>query len=165
MKNMIIGIFTAIMLLIFLQPITEFANILKEKVTLDAAVLNACRAARNNALLATDMRDLNAGIDGELFIAYFSIAFMETLNLESLYSSGGEHRFKSLDSRWNPIIVRIDHERNNSDDINGRMVSKAVIQVETTYIFRTSLFKMVYDVSGNNLSLIETRQFIIQIIN
>ena len=180
MKGTAIGIFIAVLLLTFLQPLIEMANVMKEKVTLGAAILNSCRAARNNALESYDgyfddyagdhkMGDLDAFIEEDMFREFFAEAFGQTLNLGVTYSSGGKISFESIDGRWGEMTVEVDLEYDDADvfdfDFSGRRMSSATVRVETPYVFRTVPLKTMASITGGVYRITETRKFIVQMIN
>ena len=88
-----------------IQPVGELANILKEKVVLNAALLNSCRAARNNAVSIWHMMNLEAYINQADFIQLYSDAFSESLDLDHDYnrSTNTDNRvkFTSNNGRFN----------------------------------------------------------------
>ena len=183
MKTTIIGIFVTVLTLMLLQPLLEIANVLKEKVTLGTAILNSCRAARNNAIASFDdyfdgysgdhkIGDLNAYIDEDMFREFFTEAFAETLRLNKTYSSGGEIRFDSTDGRWGRITVFLSWDYDDTNtfdyDFTGRMMNSVTIRIETPYVFRTGLLQTVVGAAGyagGSYNITETRTFIVQIIN
>lgn len=175
MKNMIIGIFVVVLAAAFAQPLIEFSNMLKEKVTLGAAILNSCRAARNNALASVDyydsglnMGDMNAYIKEDAFRYFFAEAFSETLGVAIIDSSANPMRFGGSE-RWNEITVRVDLEYDDTSDLglgfSGRGMSRATVTLETPYVFRTSLLQQAATASGEAYNIDETRVFVVQIVN
>jgi len=172
MKNMVIGIFVLFLAVAFLQPLIEVSNVLKEKVTLGAAILNSCRAARNNALASVDyddyhdmnMGDLNAFIEEDEFRRFFAEAFSETLGVDILDLGAGPIRFRA-NERWNEITVSVYLGYDDSGGFENRGMGEATVELETPYLFRTSLLQMAAASSGLAYSLNETRSFSVQIIN
>ena len=173
MKNMMIGILIVILMAALAQPLIEFSIVINECVALDAAVLNSCRAARNNALASAEyygseqiLGDLNAYIDGDEFRRFFAEAFSETLGVGIIDASANPMRFGEND-RWNKITVWVDFDYDDGA-FDSRGVSKATIEVETPYKFRTGLLRSASAVSGGTYNLGERgapMTFIVQIIN
>ena len=171
MKNMVIGILVALLASAFIQPLIEVSNVLKEKVALGAAILNSCRAARNNALASVNyydsdrnMGDLNAYIDIVEFRRFFAEAFSETLGVGVIDSTVNPMRF-GASARWDEITVDISLDYEDSGDFENRGVSGAVVAAETRYLFRTGLLQRAASASGASHSIHETRTFSVQIIN
>ena len=174
MKNMMIGILIAILIAAFSQPLIEFMFVINESVALDSAVRNSCRAARNNALASFEyyssdlvMGDLNAYIEGEEFRRFFAEAFSETLGVGIIDASSNPMKFEE-NERWNKITVWVDYDYGDSGEFEGRGVSKATIEVETPYKFRTSLLQIAAEVSAGTYNLGERGApvtFFVQIVN
>ena len=176
MKNALIGTFIAILILIFLQPLLETFNVLTQKVELGAAILNSCRAARNNALMDAydgygeqNIGDLDAHIDPDAFTRFFAQAFEQTLNLTTVSISDDQIRFESNDGHWNEITIFISWEYDDTYsfgyDFIGRGMSRATLEVETPYVLRTNILRAAVGGAGFVFNITETRTFIVQIIN
>lgn len=174
MKNMIIGILVVILIAAFIQPLMEFSNVLKEKVTLGAAILNSCRAARNNALASVDyydsfrnIGDLNAYIEEDEFRRFFAEAFSQTLRVDVIDNSVNPMRFRG-NEYWNEITVWVDFEYDTAEhksDFSGRSISKATVEAETPYLFRTALLQAAASASRVEYKIEEKAFFLVQIIN
>ena len=173
MKNMMVGILIVMLMAALAQPLIEFSIVINESVALDAAVLNSCRAARNNALASADyygsgqiLGDLNACIEEDEFRRYFAEAFSETLGVGIVDSSANPMRFGE-NERWNNITIWVDFEYDDGG-FDGRGVSRATIEAETPYKFRTSLLRSASTLSGGTYNLGERgapMTFIVQIVN
>ena len=175
MKNMALGILIVVFIAAFIQPLIEIANVLKDKVTLGAAILNSCRAARNNALASLDyyngggnMGDLNASIDEDGFRSFFAESFSETLGVDIINASTNPMRFGE-NARWGEISVRIDLAYNDASDFSfvfsGRGMSRITVRLETPYVFRTGLLQSMAGASEGCYNIEETRVFFVQMIN
>ena len=167
MKGIAIAILIVMLSAVFTQPLIETANILKEKIILDSAILNSCRSARNNSLIYGRLSDLDGAIDEDYFKEQFSVAFSDTLALTPLDLTGSVLRFTSPSLRWNRIDVTIDIKPYAEEDLDfeGRGMSIATVRVETPYIFRTSLLKSAVGLSNRDFMITEKRTFVVQIIN
>ena len=171
MKNMFIGVFVVILAAAFIQPLIEVSNALKEKVTLGAAILNSCRAARNNALVSVsyydsdrNMGDLNAYISEAEFRRFFAEAFSETLGVGVIDPGADPMRFEA-NNRWNAITVEVQLEYDGSGDFENRGKSIVTVAAVTPYVFRTSLLQEASDASRVVYNITETRVFTVQVIN
>ena len=178
MKNAIIGTFIAIFMLTVSQPLLEVFNVLTEKVELGAAILNSCRAARNNALMhsyydtgneSKSIGDLNSTIDKDKFWEFFVEALSETLGLDE--PTTGSNRFGG-DGRWNWIEVDIDWiddttygDRTDYDELDGRTISTALVTLETPYKFKTGLLSRLFTGDSHGYNITEERTFIVHIVN
>ena len=161
----------AILAAAFIQPLIEVSNVLKEKVTLGAAIMNSCRAARNNALTSVNyyssdrnMGDLNAFIDEGEFRRFFAEAFSETLGVGIIDSAANPMEFGASE-RWGAITVDVRLDYDESGDFENRGRSTATVEVETPYVFRTSLLQKASASSEVAYNITETRVFSVQIIN
>jgi hypothetical protein len=166
MRSVAVSLLVILLLIAFLQPLIEMSNVLKEKVTLSAAILNSCRAARNNALVDEEMRDLNAQISEELFKQYFAEAFCETLELNMISPSGspGDMVFSSSSGRWNNISVSLSFSQHTFS--SGREGTRMELELSTPYVFRMSILRELAGLlPDNNFEIIEVRSFDVQIIN
>ena len=176
MKNMVVGILVVFLVAAFTQPLIEFSNILKDKVMLNAAIRNSCRAARNNALASTDysdssgpnMGDMNACIKENDFRRFFAEAFSATLGIEVVDSKVNPMKFKA-GKYWNEITVRIDLEYDDISDydfnFSGRGASMVTVELKTPYLFWTKLLKSAVKASDKVYSINETTVFLVQIMN
>ena len=175
MRNMAVGILIVVLIAAFIQPLIEIANVLKEKVTLGAAILNSCRAARNSALASGDyysggenMGDLNAFLDEDRFRSFFAEAFSETLGVDIVGMSANTIHF-AANARWDSIDVRIDLEYDDASNFglafSGRGVSRATIQANSPYVFRTGILRSMADASGGGYRIEEKKVFLVQMIN
>jgi len=172
MKNMAIGIFVVILVMSFMQPLLEVSNLLKEKVTLGAAILNSCRAARNNAIASVDyygsewnMGDMNAYIDEEEFRRFFAEAFAETLHLDDSVDATVNPMIFRANERWNEITVWVWLDYEDSGDFENRGITRATVEVETPYLFQTSLLQRAAAASSVVYDIREETVFLVQIIN
>ncbi|MCL2048459.1 MAG: hypothetical protein FWG87_07000 [Defluviitaleaceae bacterium] len=166
MRSIAVAILVIVLLVAILQPLIETSNVLKEKVTLGAAILNSCRAARSNALNDEDMRDLNAYINETMFKQYFAEAFCETLELDLISPIGaGDLVFSSPSGRWGVITVSLQLDSPSDLYFSGREVIKADISLSTPYVFRMSLLRETAGLLPSAFMITETRGFEVQIIN
>ncbi|GHU50708.1 hypothetical protein AGMMS49975_02280 [Clostridia bacterium] len=162
MKSAVYAIFAAFVTIAFLQPLIETANLLTEKVRLDSALLNSCRAARYNSLVDERMRDLNAEIEEDIFKEYFAEAFSQTLKLNILSPESGKMAFSSSHGgRYEKITVALSISP--SEDFGGRSVAVAELDLSTPYVFQTALLRRV--ASGSAYQINERRLFKIQVVN
>ena len=169
----------AILITAAIQPVAELANILKEKVVLNAALMNSGRAANSNALNIWYMMNLEAYVDEDDYIQLFSDAFSESLDLSHDFdgssSPGGQVRFTSNSGRFHPITVEFDllnttyNGLSDSDlgvtDSHDRPVTLVTVTMETPYLFRTFWLRQANGVLNDSYTLTETRKFLVQVIN
>ena len=156
MKNMVIGIFLVFIMLALAQPFVEFSSLLTDKVTLDAAVLNSSRAARNDALQAryiesmSYLGDLDANIIESLFRESFAEAFSKTLGVNLIESKVNRMVFSGND-RWNEITIDLTIDFEESDLHGHTVIDRAIvgIEVDTAYVYRTSLLAMMAAATGD----------------
>ena len=174
MKNMMIGILIMILAAALTQPLLEFAVVLNERVALDSAIMNSCRAARNNALASVDyyssdliMGDLNAYIQGDEFRRFFAEAFSETLGVGIIDASVNPIRFGE-NARWNAATIWVGFDYDDSGGNDGYGVSSVTIEVEIQYRFRTRLLQIAAAASGGTYNLGqrgEPMTFYVQVVN
>ena len=172
----------AVLLTAAIQPLGELANILKEKVVLNAALMNSGRAAHNNALNIWHMMNLEARVNENDFIELFSEAFSRSLNLSHNFIRSANvnntvvFTSNDEDERFNPITVEFSFEHNirysDIDDIDfgdtvyhDRPVTVVTVRMETPYLFRTFLLRQANGVSNDDYLITETRKFLLQVIN
>jgi hypothetical protein len=165
MKSIAVIILIVVLTAVFLHPLIETSNLLKEKIILDSAILNSCRSARNNSLVYDSLSNLQGFIDADVFKEQFSIAFAESLELTPLDLTGSRLSFTSPSARWDRIDVRIDVELIPDDLFEGRGKSIASVSVETPYVFRTSLLKAAVGEIGQDFKIKQERRFVVQVIN
>ena len=174
MKTFAFGLFIVVLSMVMSQPWIEMYNMVKDKITLDAAILSACRVAARHALdedyYNTDVNfgDLNANVDEDEFKYYFADAFEKTLNVDRSASSSGEITFTPRDRHWKDIKIMLDFHYNDGA-FTGRKVTKVIIKLETKYSFRTPLMSSIAT-SLAHVSELEfimgiNRPYVIQIIN
>ena len=158
-----------------IQPVGEFVNILREKVVLNSALMNACRAARDNSLNIWYMMNLDAHVNEDEFVSEFSRAFAKSLNLAAINRVGNELEFISNDGRFNVISITFDMEYTTYEELDDdslgvtdnhdRPVTLVTARMETPYKFRTYWMKQANGVSNDRYRLTATRKVLMQIIN
>jgi len=174
MKSMIIGILAVFLVAALTQPLVEFAVVINESVALDSAIMNSCRAARNNALASVDyyysdriIGDLNASIEEDMFRRFFAEAFSETLGVSIIDASANPMRFGE-NERWNATTVWVDYDYDESGAFGSRGISSVTVEVETPYKFRTSLLQIAAVATGGTYNLGQRgapMTFFVQIVN
>lgn len=148
MRNIAIGICLVIFLSFLVEPMVEIVNVTVEKIKLDAALSNAARAAKDRALLFERQRSLDAEIDPDRFIKYFSEAFEHGMNVKRLSASQDMLVFTSEDGKYNDIIVTLQFLE-KTDIYTEQMVSEVIVRAETEYKFKTKYLKYANDTGGN----------------
>jgi len=160
-------ILAALILSAAIQITGEFANILKEKLVLNAALVNSCRAAHNNSLDIWYMMNLDAHVGEDDFIQLFSDEFAKSLDLTHNFdkSANTDNRvvFVSNAGRFNAITVSFEYS--DAADSHGRPVTRVTVNLRTPYMFRTYWLSLVNGVSNDDYLLTDNREFIVQIIN
>ena len=176
MRSTAVGILIVFLSVVFLQPMLETANVLKDKVALGAAILNSCRAASSRALTDEDRRDLDAVTDKAKFAEYFAEAFSDTFNtaLEGMPSVSGDTvsmRFSACE-RWDRIDILLEFQDKASIDSSGMGYdlgyNEAILDISLTtpYVFRTHLLQQVMNALPANIFIItENRRFVVRVIN
>ena len=175
MKWPAVLILVVLLLSAAIQPIGEFSNVLKEKIVLSSAMMNSCRAARDNTLNIWHMRNLDTVINEDEFIREFSRAFAKSLNLSAVSKGDNVLEFTSNDGRFNKITVAFNMDRMTyeelSDDSLGDMdyydrpMTLVTARLETPYLFRTFWLRQANGISNDHYKLIDTRKILIQMIN
>ena len=167
MRNLAIGIFVATFVLLLFQPLVETTNLFTEKVALDAAVMNSCRAAQKNSLMGSSLRDLNASVQEALFRQYFAESFSKTLGLDIVDKISSPMLFRSSDgkSKWGQMTVALEWLEEESDDFDARVVTKVNVKVETPYAFKTDILKRAVGKPGHRYVLKEETTFVLQVVN
>ena len=165
MRKTITVILIVILAAAIIQPLIETANVLKESLTLDAAIESSCRAAENNSLIYEELGRQNAGIDKNAFREGFSEAFEDTLSLTRLDSRDNLISFTSPSKRWNQIDVKIDIVPVIIDGQMDPQSSKVTVNIDTPYAFRTALLKAAVGEKTENFRIRLERTFIIQVTN
>ena len=171
---MAIGILIVILAAALTQPLIEFAIVLNERVALDSAIMNSCRAARNNALAAAYyyrsdriVGDLNAYIEEAEFRRYFAEALAETLEVSIIDSTANPIKFGG-NRRWNSVVIWFGFDYDDDGDFEGHGAGSVTIEVETPYKFRTALLRTAADASGGTYNLgrrSEPMTFYVQVVN
>jgi len=167
MKWPAVLILAALILSAVIQITGEFANILKEKLALNAALVNSCRAAHSNSLSIWHMMNMDAHVGADDFMRLFSDAFASSLDLSHNFnkSANTDNRvvFVSNAGRFNEITVAFEYS--DAADNHGRPVTLVCVSLQTPYMFRTYWLSLVNGVSNDDYLLTDKREFIVQIIN
>jgi hypothetical protein len=155
------------------QVILETANVMKNKVAIDTAIMNSCRAARNVALkdgisvgedesLDDSIANKNAVIDEAVFREEFADTFAGTFDLEYTLTGAGEIVFTSSSANWNGMNVSFDYAE---VIINDRTVTDVTVNLSTPYKFQTGLLGTVGDAMESDFEITASHEFRIQIVN
>ncbi|KAA9005455.1 hypothetical protein F4V43_08280 [Paenibacillus spiritus] len=164
MRNIAIAILVVVMASIVIEPLVEFANVFREKVTVSSAVSNALRAARDRSLEDELMRDLDARVDEDRFKAYFAEAFGDALHLRVSGSSGDEVTFRSEKERFHPFTVRFEFDE--STDSRNRIVTRVHVCAESKYLYKTKYLKLAEAAgSPGDYKLVSERTYLLSVRN
>ena len=163
MRKIISVILIVILAAVIIQPLIETANVLKESLTLDAAIENSCRAAQNNSLVYEELGNQNASIDKDAFREGFSEAFEDTLGLTRLDSRDNLFSFTSSSRRWHQIDVTIDMAPVINDGLVDLRVNMVTVNIDTPYVFRTALLKAAVGEKTENFRIRLERRFVVQV--
>jgi hypothetical protein len=137
-------------------------------------LVNSARAANNNAMNIWHMMMLDAVVNEDDFISFFSQSFSDSLGLTyDISAAGNTVVFTSVNDRFNDITVSFEFERDftpaGSDAFvlvhDNREVTLVTLEMETPYLFRTFWLRTVNGVSNDNFLLRSTRPFIVQVVN
>jgi len=185
MKDIAVGILVVIVLAIFIQPIVEISNSGREKIIIDAAVLNSCRSAKNNALTFRLMQELEAVVNRDAFASEFNRAFAPTLELTLVSPTPGPDgslpgllpnpvvlEYQCNAGNFNNITVTLDFENTNEvANVSGNYrylheVTNVTITYTTDYMFRSGLLQFLNDIPvGNGYALARTQTINVKMIN
>jgi len=167
-------VLVAVIVSAFVPMIGEFINVLRERVVLDAALVNSARAANNNAMNIWHMMMLDAVVNEDDFIRFFSESFSDSLGLSYNNAAiGNPMVFTSDSGRFNDITVSFAFDFNfvpSGGDVfalahDDRSVTLVTLEMETPYLFRTFWLRTVNGASNDNFLLRATRPFIVQVVN
>ena len=181
MKWPAVLVLMAILLSAAIQPLGELANILKEKVVLNAALVNSCRAAQNNAVNIWYLMNLDAFVNPDDYMELFSDAFSESLGLAHDFDrrTNGDNRVITFTSaeRFADITVEFEFENFGYDDdslsyeiigvsgFHDRRVTLVTVSMETPYHFRTFWLREANGITSDDYLLTDTRKFLVSVIN
>lgn len=146
MRNIAIGLCLVIFLSFLVEPMVEIVNVTVEKIKLDAALSNAARVAKDRALLFERQRGLDAEIDPDRFIEYFSEAFEHGMNITCQSSSQDVLVCTSSDGKYNDFVVSLSFSE-ETDLYTEQKVSEVVVKAETEYKFKTKYLKIANNTS------------------
>lgn len=147
MKNIAIGILVVLVASILLEPLAEVVNVAREKVILNSALYNACRAAEDQSREYTLMRDLDSKVDEERFREYFAEAFESALNVELESSSSGDTLIfrPNNPDQYSDFEVNLNFDQKEDDQGTGRIITAVTVTAKSTYKFKTKYLKLVSD--------------------
>jgi hypothetical protein len=157
-----VGLLLVILLSVWVEPLVEIANVMREKIMLGSALTNACRAAKNRSLVYEKQRDLDAEVDPNLFRDYFSEAFEDALNLTRTTTAGDTITFTSNDGKYHPFEVTIQFQ---TESELGRETSKVSVEARSKYLFKTKYLKLASSAISSDYEMVSNRMLILAVRN
>jgi len=162
MKGFAKGILAIIVLSILIEPIFEVVNVIREKITINSALFNACRVARDMSLNYESHRDRDAVIDERMFQEQFSKAFSDAMGVTEIPTVGPNLKFSS-NHVWNEFSVDIEIETRS--DYTGQTYTIVNARAETLYKYKTKYLKIAADAINLDLKLVGERKLLVSIKN
>ncbi|MCL2633124.1 MAG: hypothetical protein FWD34_01270 [Oscillospiraceae bacterium] len=162
MKSIAAVILAIVLLSVVITQLSETSNVLKEKVTLDAAVLTSCRVASGLSLENSELRDLELLINEAEFMQFFSEAFCSTLDVELINAAVDSMIFASPSGRFNDITLRFEFY---TVDYSGREVMIVRVDLSTPYVFRTALLREASGFATGVSHITGSQMFEIALVN
>lgn len=166
MKNIAIGILLVILASILIEPLIEVINVAREKIILNTALSNSCRSAKDRSLQYTLMRNLDASVDEERFVKYFSEAFENAMGVKRIDQDGYKLTFKPVNpEKYNEFVVSLDFIE-KTDAFTSQKTSTVEVEVESTYKFKTKYLKLAESAGRNvDYKLVGERSYVLSIKN
>lgn len=165
MRSIAAAILAVLLASILIEPLVEMANVFREKLQLNAAVTNACRAAKDRALEYEQLRGLDAKVNPERFKRYFAEAFGDALNLTQKSDTGDEVTFTSDDGQFNDFTVTFDFS-DETDSGTEQEISTVQVEAEANYKYKTKYLKMAEEaIAGDDYKLVSERKYILSVKN
>lgn len=173
MKNIAIGILLVILLSVIIEPMVETANILREKILLGSALNTSYRAAKDRSFIVSDdsgeiqydsRRELDAIVDENLFIQYFSEAFEDAMDLELSSVYGNKLVFVCKEGKYNNFTVTIDITE-STDSATSQIVSEVIVTAESKYNFKTRYLKLAESSLSTDYMLKGERKYLLFVRN
>ncbi|NIK77494.1 hypothetical protein FHS15_002630 [Paenibacillus castaneae] len=163
MKNIAIGLLVVILISILIEPMTEMANVFREKIIVSTALFNACRAAKDRSLEYEMLRGLDAKIDEDKFKHYFADAFEDTLNVTRQSGVDNAMTFTSNDGKYNTFTVTLAFSERKDFESN-QLVSEVAVKAESLYKFKTKYLKLAEKASKDvDYQIIGERKLILSV--
>ncbi len=82
---------------ILLQPVVEFATVMKEKIVFSSNMNNALIVAKNDSINILSLRDLNAEIDTSILVDNYAKIISKTMGVEVQTIGSNTISFKNTD--------------------------------------------------------------------
>lgn len=160
--GMILAIVVAALLL---QPMTEFAILMEEKVKLGSSMSNAMEVAKRESLVYEDMRQLDAVIDEEQFADNFAEVFAEAIGVYLVNESDDILTFHSDGDSYSSVTVELSFIQ-NTDAFSNRTTTMVKAISTSDYNFKTKLLQMA-ESSGEDVGyqMVSERECIISVMN
>ena len=162
MKGIAKGVLAIIVIPIFLQPIVEVINVLREKIVISSAVWNACNAAAESSMAYEAFRDRDVKINIEDFKDYFAEAFENAMDAEYESSEENSLTFKPYNDNFNDIIVNLSFEDGEENELK---TVKVTARAETLYKFKNKYLQLANRESSLDFNMVCERNLILRIRN
>lgn len=169
MRNIAIGLMFVVLVAILIEPLVEFVNVLKERVVLGSSISNSLRVARDQSLEYEWHRELEAKVDEERFVEFFSEAFEQAMDVSRIDlrkdSNSYTLTFTPNDNRYHTFTVSLSFKE-GEDDYTEQMITEVDVRAETKYKFKTKYLQLAEQASRSvDYHLIDERSFILLIKN
>ncbi|AWB43139.1 hypothetical protein DCC85_02085 [Paenibacillus sp. CAA11] len=145
MRNIAIGLLIVVFASLLIEPLVEVINAMRERIVLNTSVNNAFRSARDRSLEYSLMRNLDASVDREKFVDYFSDAFESAMDLTR--TGGDDHQLTFTPNnpdKYNEFVVTLTFEvtEGSVTDPEIRQKEEVTVDVESAYKFKTKYLKL-----------------------
>lgn len=166
MKNIAIGLAMIVFLSILIEPMVEFANVTREKITVGSALSNSFRSARDRSLVYESHRELEAIIDQDRFVDYFSEAFESAMNLTRAERNGNTIEYTSNNGKYNTFTVTMDFTEETDEVFEEQTVTIFKVKAESDYNFKTKYLRLAESAGENvGFQLKSEREYILSVKN
>lgn len=155
----------AIILAAFLiEPMIEVAVVLKEKVTLSAAITNATQVAKMESIKLEEMRELDAVIDTTIFMEVFSTSICEVLDAQEVLRSGDSLTLRGLNNP-NKVYTITFNFTESVDPVTDKTFTTIKSHTQTKYLFKTAYLREADAKTGIDYHIICDRLNVVIIEN
>lgn len=144
MRIYVISILVVLLASIVLLPMVEMAIVYREKIVLDSALRNSSKVAKDISLQREAIQNLDAEIDEEVFITYFSDTFEDVMNVYNISTIGNTMTFTSNDGKYDSLTVNLTFDREMR--LEG-VVTSVRVKANATYNFKTKLMQLAQDMN------------------
>lgn len=155
-------ILITVVLSIIITPLLEVFNVGRERILLGSAIYNSFRAASDNGYDYSNMRDIDAVLDEDVFKQTFAETFAVSYDMICSGTSGNTLVFTNSDKYEDFYVdmsfVTEDHMPDDYTTTNVTVTAKSQYRFKTAYMELISSTLSPFELSA-------TRTFTIQVIN